>query len=209
MSRNSLKYKIAIQIKTFFSRFKQQKPQNGSIHFAQEIYPTGVTIHQSSSIRAKNIHMRTNCCLTIDENSQIDGIISFDKEDAFIQIGKRVFCSGHLVTAKHIEIGDDVLISWGVTIVDHNSHAIAFSQRANDLMNWRQGKKDWTHVKTAPVKICNKAWVGFNAIILKGVTIGEGAVVGAGAVVTKDVAPWTVVAGNPARLIREIPEDER
>ena len=55
----------------------------------------------------------------------------------------------------------------------------------------------------------SKVWIGFNAIILKGVTIGEGAVVGAGSVVTKDVLPWTVVAGNPARLIREISENER
>lgn len=58
--------------------------------------------------------------------------------------------------------------------------------------------KDWSTVKSAPIKICDKAWIGFNAIILKGVTIGEGAVVGAGAVVTHDVPPWTIVAGNPA-----------
>ena len=46
-------------------------------------------------------------------------------------------------------------------------------------------------------------------IILKGVLVGEGAVIGAGSVVTKDVSSWTIVAGNPARVIREIPEDER
>ena len=52
-------------------------------------------------------------------------------------------------------------------------------------------------------------WIGFNAIVLKGVTIGEGAIVGAGAVVTKDVPAYTIVAGNPAHPIRELTPSER
>ncbi|MBV8923397.1 DapH/DapD/GlmU-related protein, partial [Bradyrhizobium sp.] len=57
----------------------------------------------------------------------------------------------------------------------------------------------------APVVIADKVWIGFNASILKGVTIGEGAVVGACSVVTRDVPPFAVVAGNPARVIRTLP----
>ena len=56
---------------------------------------------------------------------------------------------------------------------------------------------------TAPIIIGNLAWIGAKAIVLPGVTIGEGAVVGAGAVVTKDVEPWTVVGGNPARVVKK------
>jgi acetyltransferase-like isoleucine patch superfamily enzyme len=59
-------------------------------------------------------------------------------------------------------------------------------------------------VKVAKVKICNKAWIGYNVVILKGVVVGEGAVVAAGSVVTKDVEPYTLVAGNPARKIRDL-----
>ena len=64
--------------------------------------------------------------------------------------------------------------------------------------------KDWSVVRSAPIVIEDRAWIGFNAIILKGVTIGEGSVVAAGAVVTKDVEPYTVVAGNPARVVKRL-----
>ena len=171
--------------------------------------PSTVKIHTSSQFVANRLNYKRGCHLTIDEQSQVDGAVSFDKENASIFIGKRVFMNGNLIAAQSIHIDDDVLISWGVTIVDHNSHSISFSHRLQDVIDWRLEKKDWTHVKIAPVKICSKTWIGFNAIILKGVTIGEGSVVGAGSVVTKDVLPWTVVAGNPARIIREIPENER
>lgn len=96
------------------------------------------------------------------------------------------------------------MISWGVTIVDHNSHSVEWSHRKNDVLDWAKGQKDWSHVKVAPVTIEDRVWIGFNAIILKGVTLGEGAIVAAGAVVTKDVPPYTVVAGNPAQVIRRL-----
>ncbi len=54
------------------------------------------------------------------------------------------------------------------------------------------------------VKICNDCWIGAGAIVLNGITIGEGDVVGAGAVVTKDVEPYTIVVGNPAHKIKDI-----
>jgi acetyltransferase-like isoleucine patch superfamily enzyme len=60
-------------------------------------------------------------------------------------------------------------------------------------------------VLARPVAIHDHAWIGARAIVCPGVTVGEGAVVGAGAVVTRDVPPWTIVAGNPARRIGERP----
>ena len=168
-----------------------------------------LNIHPSSTFSMSRLQLKDNCVINIDEQSQVDGAICFDKDNGLISIGKRSFINGSLIAAQKIEIGDDVLISWGVTVVDHNSHAISFYERSQDVVNWRLGKKDWANVKIAPIKISNKVWIGFNSIILKGVTIGEGAIVGAGSVVTKDVPAWTIVAGNPARVIREIPEDER
>ncbi|MBJ7298107.1 MAG: acyltransferase, partial [Dolichospermum sp.] len=162
-----------------------------------------------SICKLNNICFKKGCFLNIEAQTQVIGTLIFERENASISIGKRVFISGSIIAAQRVDIGDDVLVSWGTTIVDHNSHSTSFTLRSNDAVDWLEGKKDWTHVKIAPVKISNKVWIGFNCIILKGVTIGEGAVVGAGSVVTKDVPPWTIVAGNPARIIREIPENER
>jgi acetyltransferase-like isoleucine patch superfamily enzyme len=59
------------------------------------------------------------------------------------------------------------------------------------------------------VTVGNDVWIGANACVLRGVALGEGAIVGTGSVVTKDVPPYTIVAGNPARVIRELTPDER
>ena len=80
--------------------------------------------------------------------------------------------------------------------------------RRNDVREWAQGRKDWSNVAHAPVVIANKAWIGFNVTVLKGVTIGEGAVVAACAVVTKDIPPYSLVAGNPAQIIRKLAPGE-
>lgn len=108
------------------------------------------------------------------------------------------------MSAESVTIEDDVVISWGVTIVDHNSHALEWEKRAQDVADWHRGRKNWADVVIAPVILKKRCWIGFNASILKGVTIGEGAIVGAGTVVTKDVEPYTVVAGNPARVVRSL-----
>jgi acetyltransferase-like isoleucine patch superfamily enzyme len=130
---------------------------------------------------------------------------SFDRRDARISVGNRCFIGkSHIIAAEHVDIRDDVIISWGVTIVDHNSHPILPEQRAGEVANWARGIKDWAPVKMAQVTVKNGVWIGFNAIILCGVTIGEGAIVGAGAVVTKDVPDRTIVAGNPARVVGRV-----
>ena len=64
--------------------------------------------------------------------------------------------------------------------------------------------KNWNVVNSKPIIIHSNVWIGMNCIILKGVTIGQGAIVAAGSVITKDVPPWTIVGGNPARAIKEI-----
>jgi acetyltransferase-like isoleucine patch superfamily enzyme len=179
------------------------------LSLSRQQLPVGVEIHPSSKVNLERLRLKPGCSLMIGKESQIDGSIAFEREDISISIGDRVFISGSLIAANSIKIGNDVLVAWGVTVMDQNAHSISFSKRAKDLVDWRVGKKDWSHVKTAPIVISDKAWIGFNSIVLKGITIGEGAVIGAGSVVTKNVPAWTIVAGNPACIIREIPENER
>lgn len=165
-----------------------------------------------------NLDIRTNKknkCVFIDENSMIGCNFVFESENGIVKIGKRTFINGgtNLISINKIEIGDDVTIGWGCYIYDHNSHSLDWRDRIIDIKNQREDflchknfilNKVWTNVKSAPIRIEDKVWIGFNVIILKGVTIGEGAIVGAGSVITKDVPPYTVVGGNPAKVVKNI-----
>lgn len=143
--------------------------------------------------------------IQIGSGSMVRCRVDFDGAGGTVQIGDRSYVgASHLVCHSRIGIGSDVLISWGVTVIDHDSHSLHWQQRAQDVSRWMQGKKDWTHVNTAPVEIADKAWIGYGATILKGVTIGEGAVVAACSVVTRSIPPYTLAAGNPARVLRSL-----
>ena len=112
-----------------------------------------------------------------------------------IQIGNRVGMSGTaLICHNAITIGDDVTIGGNTVIYDTNFHSLDPGQRANFQDN---------HLaKTAPVIIQDRVFIGSHVTILKGVTIGENAVIAAGAVVTKNVPANQIWGGNPAQLIR-------
>jgi acetyltransferase-like isoleucine patch superfamily enzyme len=111
--------------------------------------------------------------------------------------------NSYIWSSEGIEIGDRVLISHGVNIHDNISHPISAKQRNDHFLAMVSGK-DLSHlegVTSAPVKIGNDVWIGFNATILKGVTIGDGAVIGACSLITHDVPSFAIMAGNPARRI--------
>lgn len=136
--------------------------------------------------------------------------VVFERRGARLRIGARSFVGlGLMSIAECIEIGDDVMISWGATIVDHHSHSLRSRERINDVERWIGGHKDWSGVKIAPVRIDNRAWVGFNVSLLPGVVVGEGAIIGACSVVTRSIPAWTIAAGNPAHVLRELDADER
>jgi galactoside O-acetyltransferase len=162
-------------------------------------------VGRDSKVRRLRVRCTQVDRISVGEQSIVEAAMVTDRSPATIEIGSRTFIGRSLlVAAERITVGSDVLISWDVTIVDHDSHALDFERRRSDVVDWARGIKDWSAVPVAPVTIGDRAWIGFGATILKGITIGEGAVVAAKSVVTKDVAPWTLVGGNPAREIRKL-----
>jgi acetyltransferase-like isoleucine patch superfamily enzyme len=111
------------------------------------------------------------------------------------KIGSRCKVSSHSFICEGVTIEDEVFIGHNVTFInDRFPRATAGGQL--------QTEADWACV---PTLIKRGASIGSSATILCGVTVGEGAIVGAGSVVTKNVAPHTVVAGNPARVLKKVP----
>ena len=154
------------------------------------------------------------CYLRIGSRGMINARITFESRDGLVTIGDRVYCGAgtSVICRTHVSIGNDVTIAWGVSIYDHNSHSLDWQQRARVVEHFydKFGRAacyetlDWTDVEAAPITIQDRVWIGFDAVILKGVTLGEGAVVGARSVVTKNVDAYSVVAGNPARVVKRL-----
>lgn len=123
------------------------------------------------------------------------------------RIGAFVEIQRNAVVGRHCKISSYSFVCEGVTIEDEcfiGHHMIFVNDRypaAVTADGALQEPDDWRVVET---RVCRRAFLGSGAVILCGVTIGEGALVGAGSVVTKDVEPYSVVVGNPARFLRKL-----
>lgn len=134
-------------------------------------------------------------------SSEICGAKVFD--EPVLRIGDHSHLGNNLLimVARRIEIGAHCLIANDVSIVDNDGHPIDPLKRLQYLPPEPEACRE--------VVIGDNVWIGKGSIILKGVTIGEGAIVAAGSVVTRDVPPYTVVAGNPARVVKQLSHAER
>jgi acetyltransferase-like isoleucine patch superfamily enzyme len=111
------------------------------------------------------------------------------------RIGRRVKVSSHTFICEGVTIEDEAFIGHGVTFTND------LYPRATTPSGALQGDADW---KVIPTVVRRRASIGSGSTILCGIEIGEGAIVGAGSVVTKDVPAGTIVAGNPAKVLRPI-----
>jgi acetyltransferase-like isoleucine patch superfamily enzyme len=125
-------------------------------------------------------------------------------EWCYVGVGTRIWSAGS------IEIGNRVLISHSVNIFDNLTHPLKAADRHEQAKQiFTSGHPREISLDEKPVKIGDDAWIGACAMILRGVSVGEGGVVAAGAVVTRDVPAYSIVAGNPAVVVRELSPDER
>lgn len=126
----------------------------------------------------------------------------------------RMFPPFHTAFGKLTKVGKGVFINFGCTFLDRGGISLKDNVFIGPNVqiiteNHPEQPSVRRNVYTKPVVIKRGAWIGASAVILPGVTIGENAIVGAGAIVTKDVPDNTIVAGNPARIIREIKTEEQ
>jgi acetyltransferase-like isoleucine patch superfamily enzyme len=162
-------------------------------------------IGSQSRVWVHRLRQMPGTSIVIGEESLISARIACERAEARVSIGDGTFIGGSLLSAaREIEVGSGVLISSGCVLMDHDSHSLSWQLRKDDARSWAVGEKSWYDVNISRLVIEDYAWIGINAVLLRGVTIGRGAVVAAGSVVTKSVAPCTLVAGNPARQIREL-----
>ena len=168
--------------KSLFSYFLRQRARILTLYYKRRFWHTGkrLLINGRIAVTGK-VDVGNNVAFT-EGGSEL-----YARGNGAITIGDNVcFDKATIVSTISIEIGNNVVISRWAVITDHNGYGL-----------------DGNAPIEKPVKICDRVWIGMRAMILKGVTVGENSIVGAMSVVTKDVEPNTIVAGNPAHEIRK------
>ena len=193
-----IRMRISFKLATFYSRLKFSLFQ---VQFGSGFTSRGIPL-LDLSLKAKFVvgdNLRLNndnyynqigrqqkCCFAVGNH-------------AILRLGNQVGISCSTIVCKNrIEIGDHVHIGGNCEIYDSDFHDLDYRKRI-------QVPEDYTTVKSSPIVIQRNAFIGAHSTILKGVTIGEGAIIGACSVVTKDIPPYEIWAGNPVKFIGNAP----
>ncbi|MFN7246455.1 MAG: acyltransferase [Microcystis sp.] len=200
----NLKHKLCLLISKFLE-------EQGRIEKRKQL-SDNATFHSSVKFIGKCENYRGDKSLIkIGENTIILGELFLFTHGGKIEIGKDCYIGegNRISSANSIKIGNEVIIADDVNIYDTDAHSLNYVLRQKEfvevviLNNLIKDAKD-VDIKSAPVVIEYHVWIGFNVAILKRVRIGKGAIIGAGSVVTQDVETFTIVAGNPAKIIKRL-----
>jgi acetyltransferase-like isoleucine patch superfamily enzyme len=202
-------------IKRIIKYFAQRIYEIGRRESKKAIYQNRLRLLNDSAIIHEEAYIDNQAILQNSQNNKskiligkgsvVMGYLMLFKHGGEITIGDYSFVGTdtRIWSAKKIIIGNRVLIAHGVNIHDNISHPLDSLERHKDFVHIRKkGFQDKMDLREEEITIEDDAWIGFNSIILKGVRIGKGAIVGAGSLVTSNVPPFAVVAGNPIRIIK-------
>ena len=142
--------------------------------------------------------------LVVGDHCTLDGVHFAIGREGMVQIGNYCYFTNALLLCElELRIGNYVVIGWNATIADTDFHPLAPAERVADAIACSPlGKgRPRPAIGRQPVVICDDVWIGPNATILKGVTIGAGALVEAGSLVTRDVPAGAHIMGNPAQIV--------
>lgn len=180
-----------------------RKSRNAAtIHPSTEVYPNARFVNPSGVAGR----------ITVGARSLIAGELLLFGHGGRIQIGDDSFVGygSRIWSGSDVTIGNRVLISHSVTVMDNLTHPIEPGARHEHFRAIAStGFPQDIDLRDRPISIEDDAWIGCQCVILRGVTIGRGAVVGAGSVVRQDVPAFTIVSGNPAAVVRELTAEER
>lgn len=176
------------------------------------VIPENVTIGDGAYIETAFSFRRFRSChdngLGLGRGSAVYQQTEFDVgPDGRISIGEfTLMNSVRLICDGQITIGSHCLLSWNVVIMDSRRVAIAPASRRKILEQAIANQFEWpaSPVAADPVTIGGNVWIGFDSIILPGVSIGEGSVIGTRSVVYDSIPEYSVAVGNPARVVRSL-----
>lgn len=182
---------------------------------AAESFRKGAVIGNGCSLgpNAWCVNFGTKNNVKIGERVVCRGILRCENwADAHLTIGDDVYIGDDSIIscAERVEIGRLTMLAHGVQIFDNDTHPLDPIERSRDyirILGNNPGPR--SPIASAPIWIGERVWIGLNSIVMKGVRIGEGSVIAAGSVVVSDVPPYTIVAGDPAKAVRQLFEVNR
>ncbi len=205
-----------------FSQTGQTKTDGGRKFIEYDWYSGGIP---ANAAFGENVHLDTSYGFAAFYSERQDGFYlgdasgTYDRasfivgENGTIKVGSYTILNGTtLVCDDGITIGNHCLLAWGSVVTDTwAGFESASIERRREVLRFAatDSRRRMLPVDTPrPVVLEDNVWVGFDAVILPGVTLGRGSIVGCKTIVAEDVPPYAVVAGNPARLIRFLQPDD-